>query len=123
VIRKLLIAEDKGRSLEHMRIILRSVPSDLDGLFKGIIQSTTLSDRNDTLSLVRWVLFAARPLTIRELRLALEFSQSSPPCSFQDLTRALGDELGINYRRFERRIIDLSGGLMEISTGSRSLVV
>ena len=53
VIRKLLIAEDKGRSLENMRIILRSLPSDLDGLFKEIIQSTAPTDRHDMLRLVQ----------------------------------------------------------------------
>jgi hypothetical protein len=123
VVRKLLIAEDQGRSLEQMRVILRGLPSDLDGLFKEIIKSTEPADRQDMLRLMRWVLFSSRPLTSRELRLALGFGGYAPPTSFQDLKRALGDELGVDHPRFERRIIDLSGGLIEIFTSGRKSVV
>ena len=68
VVQKLLDADNAGDTLRELGEILRKVPSDLDGLYQYLLQSTEDEDRQQFLRLIAFVLFVGRPLSLTELR-------------------------------------------------------
>lgn len=73
VFQKLREAVEDGEPQQTFSSILTSIPEDLDDLFRGLVAKIAPADRAKATSLMLWVLFARRPLSVSELRLALAF--------------------------------------------------
>ena len=67
VVQKLLDADNAGDMIRELGEILRKVPSDSNGLYQYLLQSTEDEDRQQFLRLIAFVLFVGRPLSFREL--------------------------------------------------------
>lgn len=113
VIQRLRKAADQGRSKAEMRAILSRLPSKLDDLFHNIFVSIDLQERAKTIQLMRWILFSGRPLSLRELRVALALSSGSQQLSsFESLHDS--EHLNCSSKTFERFLVDVSAGLCEV---------
>jgi hypothetical protein len=55
----------------HMQRILQSEPDKLDELFSAYFTTVSVEDRQKTLNLMQWILFAERPLAPMEVNCAL----------------------------------------------------
>ena len=73
VLQKLREAVEDGEPQQTFSSILASIPEGLDELFRGLVANIASADRPKAASLMLWVLFARRPLSVPELRLALAF--------------------------------------------------
>lgn len=67
---------DKGGGLKAMQKCLHQIPPGLEGLFEKIL-SRNVEDTADCVSLLQWVLFSTRPLSVDELCLAMQYSSGS----------------------------------------------
>ena len=67
VVQKLLDADNAGGMIRELGEILRKIPSDLDGLYHYLLQSTEDEDCQQFLRLIAFVLFVGRPLSLTEL--------------------------------------------------------
>lgn len=112
VVASLLRYRDEGQTVKEMRRILQSVPDELDELFTGYFKIISTSDRQKTLRLMQWVLFAERPLTPMEINFALAFSVECPHRSQKSWQES--DEYSENDDQIERLLRTLSKGLIEI---------
>lgn len=65
--------EEGGYSPKKMTDMLQSVPNGLHPLFKRIIKKIKKDHLRETVQILRWVLYASRPLTLTELRYAMGF--------------------------------------------------
>ncbi|KAL1625230.1 hypothetical protein SLS54_003318 [Diplodia seriata] len=93
---------------------IRTIPAELNQLYSGLLHIAEASERKQTRRLFQWVLYAQRPLQISELREALAIDTDSEFHSINSLrtSRYYCDSLPDT----ERRIKDLSRGLIEIKT-------
>ena len=71
-------AIDNGETPDALSRTLSTIPDSLETMFQGIIDPIPLSERQMFTFLIFWVLFAQRPLTLHELRLALAFQDPFP---------------------------------------------
>ncbi|KAI1821707.1 ankyrin repeat protein [Xylaria intraflava] len=62
--------ELKGRSWHKIRDILRGVPKGLGGIYRRLLQQ--VEDKEKLVPILQWIVLAARPLTMDELRAAAE---------------------------------------------------
>lgn len=60
-------------SKEHIREVLKAVPEEMDGLYTRILQNLTAVPKNMELAraILKWTIYAARPLSVKELKMAL----------------------------------------------------
>jgi hypothetical protein len=79
VVASLLKKKDEGGTVKEMRRILESVPEELEKLFTRCFETVNVQDRQRTLRLMQWILFAQRPLTPVEINCALAFSVGCRP--------------------------------------------
>jgi ankyrin repeat protein len=105
-----------GFSVEQMRSHLRARPTDLYRVFQDIIHQLVEEGRpeNDspqTLELFQWLCFASRPLSLTELRHAMNVSKKAS-CAQKHLG-SIKDN-----KQMEKRLRSLSGGLAEAKTYS-----
>src|SRR6516164_2761139 len=102
-----------------MRQILQSVPDELNDLFTGYFRNVSIRDRQKTLRLMQWILFAERPLTLMEMNCALAFSVECPPKSQKSWKES--DDYLDGDAQAERMLRTLSKGLVEIKAGDESV--
>lgn len=91
---------------------IQKVPQGLNELYTHILSNLEEEDRVQTSTLLRWVYFAKRPLSPNELRIAMAFDTDEPPSSFESWRES--DDFYEDGEEFKKRIIILSGGLVEI---------
>ncbi|KAI1178591.1 ankyrin repeat protein [Nemania sp. FL0916] len=66
--------ELKGRSWHKIKDILRGVPKGLGGIYRRLLQQ--VDDKEKLVPILRWIVLAARPLTVEELTVASETKAS-----------------------------------------------
>ncbi|GIJ98169.1 hypothetical protein Aspvir_000284 [Aspergillus viridinutans] len=102
-----------GFSVEQMRSHLQTTPTDLNRVFQGIIhqlvEGRPENDSPQTLELFQWLCFASRPLSLTELRHAMNIRKK---------VSCPGKHLGSikDNKQMEKRLKSLSGGLAEAKT-------
>ena len=95
--------------MERIRSAIQAIPSDLNHLYKSLLQFSEEEDRLRSLKLLEWICFASRPLTLRELQHAIAISTNEAVVVSQE-----SDHHPEIEERFERTVIHLSRGLAEI---------
>lgn len=112
VVRELLHANDAGAPLRELRNIVQSVPQDLREFYQHQLRCTKGGDRERMLRLLQLVFYAQRPLSPTELRYALAFGCGTY-ASYAEWSQS--SEYIRNDEQMERRIRELSKGLVEVT--------
>jgi ankyrin repeat protein len=109
VVEKLLDLDREGAGLKKMEATVRSVPPDLDELYRHLIKDMDSA----SLKLVQLICFATRPLSVDELQWAMVIDAD---CPYQSLQACQSSEDYVpDSDRMKRRIQTLSRGLAEIT--------
>jgi ankyrin repeat protein len=105
---------DEGKESREVEGVLQKVPRDLDLLFTNILREVKHDEKERSLALIRWILFAREHLSIDSVYLAVIFSTETP-------YQPIGPWPQINKhqthpQQLARMIRNLSKGLIEISS-------
>jgi ankyrin repeat protein len=113
-------ADREAESLGSIKKILNSLPKDLNEMYRYILRGLISQEQQTgALKLFRWVCFAARQLSIEEVRDAMAVDDSLlPPQGY-----SLKDSSEYVEHGMETRIKALSGGLIEVRGHSSGTVV
>lgn len=91
---------------------IHKLPRELDDLYSELLKEIDEGDRPQTIKLFRWTCFAKRPLTIYEIRDAMTADAIMETKSAAEFVK--DDNYAEDLHELERRIQDLSKGLVEI---------
>ncbi|KAK0619440.1 ankyrin repeat-containing domain protein [Immersiella caudata] len=107
----------QGLGWQTIRDKIKSTPRDLTTLYRKIVLD--IQQQNDSLSLMllEWICFAARPLSVEELRWALILGHNRRFSSIKQCQSA--EEFNSDMHR---RVVTLGGGLVEVTTSTRPVV-
>ena len=119
VVEELLDGWKASETIAGLRTKLAAIPEDLDEFFGRMLRRIPKSQFPETVAVFKCVLAALRPLTLKELRVALEFGSDHGFESVAEIN--LSDEVVHGDDGLERRIQSCCGGLVEIT--KESLVV
>ena len=111
-------AQAQGSSAADLDLCLEQLPDDLEGLFTRILQPNG-SDLDETVNMFQWMLFASTRLTLQQLLLAVYWSRRPKfrPSIYEELYRGYTHEL-VSIDFAQRRLIQLSKGLLEVTKGT-----
>ncbi|QYT04740.1 hypothetical protein H0G86_011643 [Trichoderma simmonsii] len=115
VIKKARDLELDGAGSNEIETAIRSIPEGLHQLYKELIGDMGPS----SLKLIQWVCFALRPLSTEELRWALVIDARFS--SLQECQKS--DNYIPDSQRMNQRLIKLSRGLVEVTSGTKTEVV
>ncbi|KAL8369289.1 hypothetical protein RB599_010557 [Gaeumannomyces hyphopodioides] len=116
VVKQALGLERDGEPLGVIEAAIRSIPEDLDALYRTLLQSMG----SGSLKLIQWICFSTRPLTTDELQWAMAVDPNGTHKSLDECQRS--DDF-ITNDKIDRRIKTLSRGLAEIVPSSDAQVV
>ena len=97
----------KGDSVDELSIRLESVPDELEGIYKRIVDRMEPQARNEAFIMLQISCSAVETLSLQELLVAMTFTMETDP-SFRKVIGA--SELGM----FSRRVRAKCGGLLDI---------
>ncbi|KAI9764880.1 MAG: hypothetical protein M1839_005696 [Geoglossum umbratile] len=121
VMPQILRQRDRGKTFHEILTFLRKIPQELDDLYKAIIQSLDKEDIPRSVQLLQWACFARRPLSIPELRCAMNVDAYPSRHSLQEW-RKLPNYIQTDGQ-MEKQLLSLSGGLVEIKQREANNVV
>ena len=101
----------EGKTLSQCLNILQQIPQDLDTLYETIMQSLKTRGKARSIKLFQWICFALRPLSVAELRCAMNVDSNPSYHSFEDWKKLPG--YIETDRQMEKQLRSLSGGLAE----------
>ncbi|KAB8290901.1 hypothetical protein EYC80_008537 [Monilinia laxa] len=109
---------DNGMSPRETRQMLAKVPKQLGDVYKHILEQVIeKEDYQQTLRLMRWICLAERPLTIVEIRFAMNLPDTDTlDAEFEELELPTHDTM-------KRRVVSLSGGLVEFKKHEEQEIV
>lgn len=113
---KVVAEQRRGRNVDEIRQSLRTVLSELSDIFKNILEKLAeeqvAGDSTRSLRLFQWLCFSTRPLSLTELRWAMNMSISNP---FSSLDQCLKEPSSIrNDAQMAKQLSSFSGGLIEV---------
>ena len=112
VIPRVLTLFKSRKSMVTIRTIIQNTPAELNELYTELLGCIENHERVQSLHLMQWICFALKPLTLRELRLALAVD---PDTSDTSIHHCLNSELYVETDDdMKPRIYDLSKGLAEV---------
>ena len=112
VFRRILDAIDQGYPRGEVKHILEDLPSELDDIFRLILDSLNPRHQRRRATLFQFVMVARRPMTVEEMQCALAFSTVPPPRSVQSWISS--DSYLDPHVAFPNLVREISGGLLEI---------
>jgi hypothetical protein len=110
VVPKIFWMHETGKSPRQLLQTLEETPQELDNLYEKILQG--LSSKEDSLKLFQWICFSRKPLSIPELRCAMNVDANHDYRSYEQW-RALPKFIETD-KQMEKQIRSLSGGLAEL---------
>lgn len=119
VLKMLISALDIGATEAELKETLDAFPVELGELFQSMLDKIPPRNWPAARQLMQWVLYAERPLTLKELRYALAFSKVPPYDSVAQWEESL-DFVG-DDEQMEKRISGLTCGLAEVGRSNRAL--
>lgn len=102
----------KRETWKFIRKKIFEVPKGLTDLFTHLLSIMDEENRPKTSSLLRWIQFAKRPLTLNELRIAMAFHIDMAHTSLKSWRES--DDYYESNDQWKERIIYLSAGLVEV---------
>ncbi|RSL38004.1 hypothetical protein CEP53_015273, partial [Fusarium sp. AF-6] len=113
VVKQVLDLELEGSGLKHIEAVIRSVPQELNALYRQLIQNMSPV----SLKLIQWICFAIRPLSLDELRWAMLIDADCPHRSLSKC-QAAGDYAS-DDGQMKRRVQTPSRGLVEATSDAK----
>ncbi|OWT42488.1 ankyrin repeats (3 copies) domain-containing protein [Pochonia chlamydosporia 170] len=113
VVKRVLDLHLEGAGLKRMETVIFSVPQELDTVYDKLLRKM----RPDSVTLIQWICFATRPLSLDELRWALLIDPDCPHRSLDDCQKT--GEYPSNEDRMRRRVQTLSCGLAEVTSETK----
>lgn len=98
-----------GEPFRELHRLIASVPDRLEDLFQEILDATPLNQRESCDQIMMWVLFAARPLTLRELRFALAFKSEYAKYEHYE-----GSDEYVGIEQTQKLLVGHTRGLVEL---------
>ncbi len=121
VVEELLDAWEASESIAGLRTKLAAIPEDLDDFFSRMLRKIPRAQFSETVAVFKCVLAALRPLTSKELRVALAFGSND---SFESIAEMRSSDKVVHHDDgLERRIQSCCGGLIEITKESHTVQV
>lgn len=77
----------RGKGPQAIFADIEKLPPDLNGFYRSLLQAASAEDVQQRVKLFQWLLFAQRPLCVREVRMALCLGQASSATSMTELER------------------------------------
>ena len=109
------------KSMATIQAMIQSIPIKLHKLYIGLLNLIEGQDRAQSLHLMQWICFSFRPLTVRELRLALAVN---PDISYTSIRQCQNSEFYVNTDGDMNPVVyDLSKGLVEVKQHGSELIV
>ena len=119
VVEQLLDAWEVSESIVGLRTKLAAIPEDIDTFFGRMLRRIPRSQFPETVAIFKCVLAARKPLTLKELRVALAFGSDD---SFDSIAQMRSsDKVLPGDDGLERRVQSCCGGLIEIRKESRTV--
>ncbi len=112
VVNQVRSLERQGEAVASIEAHIRSVPQELDDLYRELIRGMGPS----SLKLIQWICFATRPLSLDELLWAMVIDADCPHRSLEEC-RDTKDYMSDNVV-MKRRVQTLSHGLIEVTPSS-----
>ena len=112
IVSEVLKMVKKGKNLASIQQRTKAVPSDLNELYSHLIRETSDEERPQALLLMQWLCFAVEPLSLENLRFAIAIDPDDPFGSTRYCTAS--PNFSESDEDMEKRLIDLSKGLVEI---------
>ena len=116
VVEELLDGWEASESIAGLRTKLAAIPEDNDEFYSRMLRRIPRSQFPETVSVFKCVLAALRPLTLKELRMALAFGSDDVFKSIAEMQ--FSDNVVHGDDSLERRIQSCCGGLIEITKQS-----
>lgn len=113
VVEELLDAWEASESIAGLRMRLAAIPEDLCDFFGRMLRRIPRSQLSETAAVFKCVLAALRPLTLKELRVALAFGSDDSFGSIAEMRSS--DKVVHGDDGLERRVQSCCGGLIEIT--------
>ncbi|KAJ5654805.1 hypothetical protein N7490_001808 [Penicillium lividum] len=110
----------KGSSLRKIQSEILECPQELDGLYEGLLRKVEENELLEAIALFQWICFAARPLSLEELRIAMTVHLSGPKGSLREYEDGDNPRLISNESKMRKRMIHLSRGLVDTASAQSS---
>lgn len=102
----------RGKPTKAIENKIASLPIELSRLYEELLTDIDESDKSQSLKFLQWILFASRPLNLRELRFAMTVDEDITCHSIHECQES---ELYVDTdEAMEKRVCDLSHGLAEV---------
>ncbi|RFU28312.1 hypothetical protein B7463_g8022, partial [Scytalidium lignicola] len=115
IIRQVHEMSSKGVNMKVIQSEISRCPKQLDGIYKGLLQAIEDSELLEAGRLFQWICFAARPLSVDELRIALTIHLSGPKHSLEEYRDECNPYYIPNEQKMKKRMIYLTRGLADVS--------
>ena len=106
-----------GKRIDTIQSNIRKLPPELHNLYGMILTEISDDERFESLKLMRWICFAFKPLSLREIRHAMAVDISTSYTTLQECTNT--ESYVETDEDMEKRVIDLSKGLAEVQVHRR----
>ena len=102
----------RGQGIKTLRKGLLEIPFELQTLYSGMLNSLDYENLPFSLLLMQWVCLALRPLTVEELRHAMNIELNTAHSNLSECQDS--EHYSETSAQMRRRILSLCGGLVEI---------
>ena len=102
----------RGKRIEAAQSHIRRLPTELHDLYGTILAEISDDEQSDSLKLMRWICFALRPLSLREIRHAMIVDANTPYTTLQECMDT--ESYVVTDEDMRIRVTDLSKGLAEV---------
>lgn len=102
------ILQLRNESMNFVLNEIRHVPKELEDLYEDMLSQLNVTDQAMALSILRWIVFAARPLSLTELRYAVTIDPAKP------LRSTLDCHMSESWCDTDK---EMSSGLLRLSRG------
>ena len=112
VIMRVITLYKSRESLATIKAMIQNTPTELHEVYAGILGPIDDQERAQCLHFMQWMYFSFRPLTVKELRVALAIN---PDISHTSIHQGQNSEFYVDrYKDMKQAIANLSRGLAEV---------
>ena len=104
-----------------MQTHIQGIPTELNSLYRELLNSVEKDNVSQSLQLMQWICFAVRPLTLDELRYAIAVDADTPHKSLSQCRNS--PAYAHTNEEMECRLKDLCRGLAEVKQYENERVV
>ncbi|KEF62369.1 uncharacterized protein A1O9_00341 [Exophiala aquamarina CBS 119918] len=111
VVNKIRKLADKGLPNSKISRVIDDMPSELNELYRNVLETLDPDLTEDAIAMISCVLFAFEPLEVDSIRFIMEFMGKKPPKMLKHL-----EGFAMEKSKFALYVTEVSGGLLEVIT-------